>query len=85
MPKMRCKCDYIFDLSKIPCKDGHLLVAEEEADSIFNRKDSVDDIYDELISTGTSMLLCPRCNRLWLEDVADNRYIEYQQIRHEND
>lgn len=72
MPKLRCKCEYIINLSNIPCEHEYMLVPDEVIAyiemSIDNGKCDSDFFHDVLIEKAETVYRCPQCGRLLIED-----------------
>jgi len=75
MSKMRCRCDYIFNLTVSPCPDEYRIIPETTMEeSLLARADlTAENMFDRLDEAGRSVLICPNCGRIWLEEAVGNR------------
>jgi hypothetical protein len=72
MPKVVCKCGYIFNLTVTPSDDEHLLVPESVVESVIDSdKYTSNDVVNLYTDEGRSVLICPRCGRLYLQRKED--------------
>lgn len=74
MPKIKCKCGEIIDLSGIPSPNQHLIISDIEFDDFEGAVDS-EFIYSKM----KIVVSCPRCKRLHIYyDGFDNAPLIYK-------
>jgi hypothetical protein len=49
MPKIRCRCDYLINLSDIPCPDGYLLLSERDWDQLSDDVENQGDFASQIM------------------------------------
>ena len=79
MPKFYCTCGYIFNLSKSPLEEEFLLVPETAVEDILCEEElSCEKTVKKIDDTSRSILLCPECSKLWLQETIDgDTYTSY--------
>ena len=76
MPKVACRCGYVFDLSPIPAPNWNLVVSDRvlfKAEHGETAEKVLDIIYDE----SAELLQCPQCERLHVAEVGSNVFRSY--------
>ena len=76
MPRLACRCGYVFDLGVIPNPDALLVMREERflglektlAEAKTTTRETVEAVFDEADMESLELLRCPRCSRLWLQE-----------------
>lgn len=80
MPKFRCKCGYVLDLSESPSPYEFALIPEtsiEEAGIyVENGGADWDGLFEILDKNMRHVYECPQCGELWVE-VGPNRFQVY--------
>ncbi len=61
MPKLKCKCGVVTDLSNIPCEYDWLTFSDTEFDNL-SKDTSMDDLYYQM----KIITKCPNCGRLYI-------------------
>lgn len=82
MPKVGCKCGYIFNLSYFPLKESYEMisvVAIIEIAEYMNKNGWDQDKFDKILDKGSAfdVLFCPQCKRLLLIKDSDEKYESY--------
>lgn len=90
MPKLSCRCGYVFDLSQIP-DEGYIVVEDIKYERLIEdecyraslsdekkKKKNWDKLIEadkRVVNNILRMYICSECNRLYLE--SDNKFICY--------
>jgi hypothetical protein len=78
MPKLQCRCNYTIDLSPIPCPDEFYMISSEALESIYDAMESSVSLAEERLESNTrSVVVCPKCGRLYLSKSESNDYDVY--------
>jgi predicted RNA-binding Zn-ribbon protein involved in translation (DUF1610 family) len=81
MPKLRCLCNYIFDLSAIPCEHEYYLVSENQLDELDGKPMSTNEAIAELQRDSQTIYLCPECGRFaMIRDDDAVKFYKMEQI-----
>jgi hypothetical protein len=71
MPKMACRCGYIFDFTGDTTENEMSLFRqtfiEKTAELLDEGKLSADDFYSNCVSSSRDVHPCPECGRLYIE------------------
>jgi len=74
MPKIRCICDTVINLSVIPCPHKLMIISEK---SYFNYPENIE--WDSLYSEMNIVVKCPECGRLHIfGDGFENPQVIYK-------
>lgn len=77
MPRFQCRCGHLFRLGRIPV-DGSFLLVPDSALATMEDVDTVEHLVANIDEVSRPVLVCPDCNRIWLEDPKEAvHYIEY--------
>ncbi|EFK56559.1 hypothetical protein ACFU8T_07280 [Sphingobacterium spiritivorum] len=60
MPKIRCVCDYIINLSEIPSANQYLMISDVSFEKYFDEEVNAEDLYSKMIIVAH----CSNCGRL---------------------
>jgi hypothetical protein len=73
--KFVCRCGHIIDLVRSPAPEEWILVPEADLDDVVaaaNRKEQdADQLYAIIDRRGVDVVVCPVCDRLWVEQIGD--------------
>jgi len=87
MPKVRCPCGFLHDLSPIP-DDGWLTIRDKDyADLYPSESSSPEDrlaAWSELHKRAGGMYVCPQCSRLMWTPPGKDCYHQFQVYRLED-
>ena len=95
MPKLGCKCGYVFQMGIIPNKDEYDVISEIKIDTISlydenSKPYTGEEIYDAIFLGpihNRTLLICPECGRLYLEDSEEpliyHPYVS-EEVLHDN-
>lgn len=61
MPRLKCECSKVINLSGVPSRDQYLLISDKEYDSYSGLIDA-----EMLYSKMTIVVKCPLCSRLYI-------------------
>jgi len=79
MPKMSCKCNYVFNLSYSPAENFYWVISDTVVDETHSsiEENKFEDFYEILGRENINLLFCPKCRRLWLRRGIDEKYEPY--------
>lgn len=81
MPKVMCRCGWVFDLGPIPAKDEFEVIPEKHLLDVVAQataKQMTDEQLFMLIDTKSRMAyICPKCGRIFLETGVDTKRYEF--------
>jgi len=77
MPTFGCGCGHVFRLSDIPSLNEYRAIKDErlvEASNfqVDHPEMSADEMYDYIMVNNRTILLCPICSRIHIEDLDDH-------------
>lgn len=72
MPKLKCRCSNLIDLTPIPCEQKYWLVHDKGTHDLYGtEKTTGDDLLRELLNDAAQLFKCEQCGRLlvfWTSD-----------------
>lgn len=77
MPKIRCRCGRLINLSAIPCPDEFHLLTDMQIDAVDDKTMTTRDLLDWVITESTLGWKCPECRRLIVRWGDDYSSIEF--------
>ena len=67
MPKLKCKCSNVIDLTPIPCDQLYRLIYEKATYDLYGTKLTTgDDLITELFNRSAQVFKCDKCGRLMI-------------------
>jgi hypothetical protein len=76
MPKLKCKCSYVIDLSPIPCLSEFILISDLDMETIFKSlEEDSNDTATLLEEKSKSVIVCSNCGRYHLSIPDSNAYV----------
>lgn len=80
MPKLRCTCGFLFNLSRTTAAE-HALVPESILEDAVASTDAAAELIDRIDAASRHVLLCPKCARLWLQCEGQSvNYWQYERV-----
>ncbi|MCC9042301.1 hypothetical protein LNQ81_06295 [Myroides sp. M-43] len=67
MPKLKCECSEVINLSGVPSRDQYLMIYDEEYDNYSGLIDA-EILYNKM----TIVVKCPLCSRLYIYNEGFN-------------
>ena len=73
MPKLKCRCENVIDLSPVPCPNERFLIGSMEMEKVFDALDENASSAETILETQTqSVIVCDRCGRFYLSKSDDS-------------
>jgi hypothetical protein len=67
MPKLKCKCSNVIDLTPIPCQQKSLLILDKDTHDLYGSTPTIgDDLMKKLWKRAAQVFQCHECGRLMI-------------------